>query len=117
MQLDLNAFQRKVLDTYANGELSHITTKQELDECGDGLLRFLLVELSSGEDCGDAETACQRVETAISDLSNVLQHLQDLALCTPGALAATALLANPGGTLQCIEGDVPARRGECNASA
>lgn len=78
MQLELNEFQKQTLENYANGDFSHITTQQELDECGDSLFRFLMVELSTSEDCTDVETACQRVETAIRELNSVLQDLQNL---------------------------------------
>ena len=76
--MEINAYQRKVLDNYSNGDHSHILTKEELDDCGDGLLRFLMSELSASEDCDSIETARQRVETAIKDLEPLLRELEDM---------------------------------------
>lgn len=73
-----NAFQRTVLAVYDGGD--HLV-QSPLDslECGDGLLRFLLVELSDSEDCDNVFTAISRVETAIAQLSIVLTALQTSA--------------------------------------
>lgn len=89
MQLTLNDVQRKVIEVYGKGDFSHVTMQQELDECGDGLFRFLMVELSSSEDCTDVETACQRVANAIGDLENVLQHLETLETDRPAKQTET----------------------------
>lgn len=81
----INDFQRAVLKTFAHGEFSHLadlTSQAEFDRevanCGDGLLRFLLVELSTSEDCTTGEEAAGRIETAIRDLSDVLDAVQDV---------------------------------------
>lgn len=74
----LNDAQLVVLKTYAGGDFAHLSevkTKQELGEelekCGDGLLRFLMVELASSEDCGSIEEANNRIYKAIRDLQTV----------------------------------------------
>lgn len=43
--------------------------------CEDGLLDFLLVELSTQEDCDTLQQAIQRVETAIQELQLVRDAL------------------------------------------
>lgn len=59
--------QQVVVESYANGEFMGLQPA-EVDDCGDGLLRFLLIELSKGEDCDSFETAIDRLETAIRQL-------------------------------------------------
>ncbi|KVV40959.1 hypothetical protein WT27_13635 [Burkholderia territorii] len=73
----LNDAQRAVLKTYSGGDFAHLcdatSTRQlneALDACGSGLLRFLIVELSSSEDCDTLQEAQHRLETA-------MQHMQE----------------------------------------
>lgn len=81
--LHLSAGQGVVLATYCGGEFSHLAdavTQQEFDEqlaeVGDGLFRFLMVELAQSEDCRTVQEALSRVETAIRDLEEVSAALQ-----------------------------------------
>lgn len=62
--------QRLVLQSYEKGEFAHLAP-QEVVDCGDGLLKFLLVELSQQEDCENFEVAVNRVETAIRQLQDL----------------------------------------------
>ena len=71
----LNDAQKVVLQQYAGGEFAHLCNveteqelKQGLEDCGDGLLRFLMVEVSSSEDCNSLQEAQQRIENATRDL-------------------------------------------------
>lgn len=77
-----NDAQKAVLRTYANGDFAHLcevtdekTLADELEHCGDGLLRFLIVELSSKEDCDSLQEAQQRIESAISQLQEVVDAI------------------------------------------
>lgn len=104
--LTLNDAQRVVLRTYANGDFDHlgqIGTKEEfdreLDDCGDGLLKFLLVELSAQEDCDSLDTATQRVEFAIRDLSSVASAIEQHALEIPKTSVAKAKKPRSGSSL------------------
>lgn len=74
----LNDAQKAVLAQYACGDFAYmceIDTREdlesEIENCGDGLLRFLMVELSSSEDCKTLQDAQQRIEAAIRDLQSV----------------------------------------------
>ena len=71
-------FQRIVADNYEGGELAHILkAKSEADymvglaNCGDGLFKFLVTELSEAEDCDSYETALKRLDTTIRQIREV----------------------------------------------
>lgn len=70
----MNSFQRKALEVYAHGMFNYPDGLKE--PFGDTLLNFILIELSDNEDCGDLETAIQRIESGIHDLQTVLEALQ-----------------------------------------
>jgi len=66
--------QAEVLRLYNEGD--HLVFKKDdIANCGDGLLKFLLVELSAGEDCKDVETAVQRLGSAIDQLTDLRDKL------------------------------------------
>lgn len=71
----MNKAQKIVAENYCNGELNNAHVMQTLDTCGDGLFKFLMVELSDKEDCIDLDDAYNRVATAIDQLQAVLVHL------------------------------------------
>lgn len=83
----LSDAQRIVLKTYAGGDFEHLGEirtvnefERELDDCGDCLLKFLMVELSGKEDCDSLETATQRIESAIRDLTTVASAVEQHVL-------------------------------------
>lgn len=78
----VNEAQAKCLERYESGDFSYILDakdeaqwKKEIDDCGDGLLKFLLIELDSQEDCCDMSDAISRVGTAITQLQGVQNSL------------------------------------------
>lgn len=85
----LNEAQRIVLKTYANGEYAYQIDVIEkpaigpsrqvmdafLENCGDSLLVFMLIELSDAEDCEDVDTALGRIDTAFRQLKEVKDAL------------------------------------------
>ncbi len=78
----LNAAQKKCLEFYANGDFEHLAALESeaqfnaaLRECGDGLLRFLMAELASSEDCDSVQTAMQRLDGAIEDIKAVQRNV------------------------------------------
>jgi hypothetical protein len=85
-RITLNDYQKAVLRVYAEGDNAHLMdfegTKEEFDrelnDAGDTLFRFLMVELSDNEDCTDLDTAIQRVSTAIDDIEAVKDALEDM---------------------------------------
>jgi hypothetical protein len=80
-----NKAQTVLLENYENGEfkylLAHtnpVTMAQELNLCGDGLLKYLMSELAASEDCDSVEEAISRVDTSITQLEKL--HTSLLAL-------------------------------------
>jgi hypothetical protein len=81
----INQSQAVCLEFYSQGAFEHLLKiesevefKATLADCGDGLLRFLMTELSTKEDCDTVETAMNRVSTAIEDLNVVRRNLNSL---------------------------------------
>lgn len=79
----ISAVQTVVLNSYGAGDFAHLSEiqtqaqlSQELRECGDGLLKFLMVELAEKEDCGSPEEALRRVQSAIRQLDEVAQSIE-----------------------------------------
>lgn len=81
--MNFNDYQRAVSAAYEGGKLTHLRevghTQADVDACGDGLPRFLLTELSGGEDCESLATAYQRVSAALRQLEQVRDILVDLS--------------------------------------
>lgn len=73
--MDINQFQKVLMSTYAQGEFAHITTRKELDECGDTLFIFLMLELATKEDCDSTEEAIKRLTCAVNDINDVIRNL------------------------------------------
>lgn len=59
--------QQMVLANYDGGEFAGIEPA-DVAECGDGLLKYLLVELSKAEDCDGPQAAISRLDTSIRQL-------------------------------------------------
>ena len=62
--------QQSILTAYEGGEFSGLAP-EALNDCGDGLLRFLMMECSPAEDCLSLKDASQRIATAIRQLCEV----------------------------------------------
>lgn len=68
MDIELDHLQQIVVDNYQNGEFAHLKTKREVDECGDGLLRYLVTEISVNEDCDSSDEVIRRLNASIDDI-------------------------------------------------
>ncbi|MBR8428983.1 MULTISPECIES: hypothetical protein [Burkholderia] len=82
----LNPAQYAIIKQFANGDFAYLSEcqseeawRKELDLCGDGLLHFLLVELSGREDCDSGNEAVRRIRTSIRDLEDALAVVESLA--------------------------------------
>lgn len=80
----LNPTQREVLNTYARGEFAYLAGSaseeafnNSIDQCGDGLLKFLIVELSTGQDCVSGEEAVRRLESAQREVASAADSVAD----------------------------------------
>ena len=78
----MNASQRVVCKAYGGGDFNHYADdpdwRHSIDQCGDTLFRFLMIELSDGEDCEDAETAVQRLIRARDDIEHAIDAIARL---------------------------------------
>lgn len=81
----LNSAQLSCLENYNNGEFSYLIeaeTKKvfeySMEQCGDGLLQFLMIELSTAEDCESPHDALARIQSAINQLNEVCDGLGKL---------------------------------------
>ncbi|MDK9702410.1 MAG: hypothetical protein OEL20_04670 [Sulfuritalea sp.] len=61
-------FQQVVLESYGD---HLVQTSVDIPNCGDGLLKFVLTELSEQEDCDSFDCAVQRLDTAIGQLASL----------------------------------------------
>lgn len=82
----LNLWQTTALDTYKTGDFAYLMEHvpqallpREIERCGDGLLRFILAELSTNADCTDATTAIRRLTCAAQDLIAIAQRIKAVA--------------------------------------
>jgi len=76
-----NEIQQSILKAYQNGEFAYLcepnATEKDLEKCGDGLLRFVIIEVSDSEDCDSAKEAYKRISRAADDLCDVLKIIAD----------------------------------------
>lgn len=81
----LNPAQRAILEKYSRGQFAYLdgcNSKEEfrssIARCGDGILKYLMTETSTTEDCESGEQAGARIEIAIAQLQSVLGVVQDI---------------------------------------
>ncbi len=79
MSKAMNAWQKAVAKLYCHGDFAHFATdpkwRVNLDDCGDSLFRFLMIELSTEEDCDSAEEAINRLENAREDIDAAIRNV------------------------------------------
>lgn len=64
-----------LVDDLKAGQLDRV-----LRNCGDGLVRFLLVEISKSEGCMSVDEAVDRIAIAVKQLQSVQAHLEQVGL-------------------------------------
>ena len=76
----MNRFQVSVTCAYAEGAYASLadseTWRKDIDELGDGLFRYLILELATGENCESWPEAVMRTEIAIYELEQVSAALR-----------------------------------------
>ncbi|WP_313806622.1 hypothetical protein [Sphingobium sp.] len=72
----LNQFQRICAQTYDGGDFAHVEDLDEAGACGDTLFAFLMIELSSSEDCDSRDEAVRRLEVAVDNVEAVIAVLK-----------------------------------------
>lgn len=77
-----NKIQRKILKEYQGGEFAHLcepdATEEDLDNCGDCLLIFVMHEVADSEDCESAVEAYERISRAENDLREILSIISEV---------------------------------------
>jgi len=71
--------QSCVLAHYNGGE-HLVENPQDVPLCGDGLLAYLLTELSEKEDCSDFNEALRRIRTSIEQLYVLQDAIENEAM-------------------------------------
>ena len=78
----MNKYQQLFCRTYADGEYSHLQEeprwREFLNDCGDGFLKFMLIELSTAEDCNSLSEAIRRTTRVNLDTAAFLHELTTL---------------------------------------
>ena len=77
----LNLFQKAILKEYADGDfatLAHDGVIEDVHDLGDTLLSFMLIELSSSEDCKTVDEAAERLSIAARQIEVAVQALEAL---------------------------------------
>ena len=76
-----NPIQQKILREYQNGEFAYLcepaATEEDLKNCGDGLLVFVIREISGREGCESVNEAYERIDCAADDLHDILEIIAD----------------------------------------
>lgn len=75
-----NEIQQRILTEYQNGEFAYLcehNAEEDPENCGDGLLLFVINEVADSEDCDSVEEAYNRISRAADDLCNVLKIIAD----------------------------------------
>lgn len=77
----LNKAQKRVLEVYEGGEFANLakhtsrTFGWALERCGDGLLRFIVREVSNDEGCTGVAEARRRLQVAKAQLESLINKM------------------------------------------
>ncbi|CDQ09229.1 conserved protein of unknown function [Acidithiobacillus ferrivorans] len=76
-----NEIQQRILQEYQDGEFANLcepdATEEDLENCGDGLLIFVIHEVADSEDCDSVNEAYKRISRAENDLCDILKIIAD----------------------------------------
>ena len=79
----MNDIQKAVCLAYGDGDFAYIAGEPNWRElvsaCGDTLFRFIMVELSTEEDCEDIVTAFFRLRRARADIECAMLAIERMA--------------------------------------
>lgn len=81
--MQFNEWQRAVARNYGDGDYAQFAvggaiSDADLNQCGDTLFVFLMLELSDAEDCDSTEEAIRRIESARRQLDAAIGALEIL---------------------------------------
>jgi len=87
MAFELSDWQKAAARAYGGGDFAYIADqtfasreafKQEIENVGDTLFVFVLVELDKSEDCDTADEAVRRLNTSLSELQTVISAIENM---------------------------------------
>ncbi|PJG47228.1 hypothetical protein CAF53_02460 [Sphingobium sp. LB126] len=93
----LNPFQRACAAVFSGGDFSHVETIQQARDMHDTLFTFLMIELSTSEDCNSRDEAIRRLEAAVADIEQVIEAVRHADIATIGE--ADARMTSPARTV------------------
>lgn len=80
--MKMNSYMKVAAQIYGDGDYRHLAGKSEITmsdlDVGDTLFRFIMIELSSEEDCTDLGTAISRMRTAKEEIDMVIHAMEGL---------------------------------------
>lgn len=81
----LNQAQLSLLEFYSTGDFEYLIKQEtkesfdeELENCGDTFLIFMVTELSEKEDCADLQTAFDRTNRVLEDVQAILRNFEKI---------------------------------------
>lgn len=82
LMIHMNSYQTAVARQYGLGDFNDYPEREDwrkdLDDCGDGLFRFLMIELADSEDCNSKYEAIHRLENAARDIAAAIHAIDAL---------------------------------------
>ncbi|MCK5605073.1 hypothetical protein KAR91_24500 [Candidatus Pacearchaeota archaeon] len=73
--MNFDMFQKAVAESYVGGEFNNDEVLDNMDDCGDGLFKFLMTELSEEEGCDSYDEAVRRLSTIQRQIEEVKRHM------------------------------------------
>jgi hypothetical protein len=82
LMIHMNSYQAAIARVYGLGDFNDFpersTWREDLDDCGDGLFRFLMVELADSEDCDSKQEVLDRLNNAVRDITDAITAVEGI---------------------------------------
>lgn len=85
MAFELTEWQKAAARAYGGGDFAYLADQtfasreafeEEIENLGDTLFVFVMVELDKNEDCDTADEAVRRLNTSLSELQTVISAIE-----------------------------------------
>ncbi len=80
--IHMNSYQTAIARVYGLADFNDFPERkrwrEDLDDCGDGLFRFLMIELADAEDCNSKQEALDRLSIAARDIATAIEIVDAL---------------------------------------
>ncbi len=78
--MPFNKNQIIAAQTYAGGDFAHCENFAEVEQVGDTLFRFIMIELADSEGCDSLDEGVRRMRVAVDDLQEVYERIEKASL-------------------------------------